>query len=224
MAIEDKSDGRTVQLKGVRLSFTDSLKEKRATVEDGKPKHSANIILEASSPHNEANRKKVTAALEEASKQAFKNPNTWKTIAEDDPKRVCFRKGERFKNKEGQVYNGYEGNYAITGAGPGGGQKRPKLLDRHKRPVEESDILDVCYGGSYADVIVSFYGTEKGGRGIFCSFEAIRSHQTGDKMGGGIYVDADDFDDLEDDDSFDSGPATGDKKPETKSSDFDFDF
>lgn len=214
MAIEEKSDGRTVQLKRVRLSFTDSLKEKRATVENGKPKHSVNIILESSSPNYDENRAKVTNALKAACEKAFKNPDAFKSIAEDDPKRVCYRKGERFKNKEGVVYAGYEGNYAISAAGPSGGDRRPKLLDRHRRPVEEGDILDVFYGGTYADVIVSFYGTEKGGRGIFASVEAVRSHQEGDRMGGGIYVDADDFDDLEDD-GFDSGSSSS-------SSDLDF--
>lgn len=208
MGIEDKSDGRTVQLKRVRLSFTDSLKEKRATVENGTPKHSCNIILESAGAEFDKNKAKVMSAIEKACEQQWKNKDAWKGIAEESPKRVAFRKGERFKNKEGKVYAGYEGNYAISAGGPGGGQRRPKLLDRRKREVEEKDILDVMYGGSYADVIVSLYGTDKGGRGIFASIEAIRSHEEGERMGGGVYVDADDFDDLEDDDSFESGPST----------------
>ena len=69
--------------------------------------------------------------------------------------------------------------------------------------MAEDDILDVMYGGVYADVILSFYGTDKGGRGVFCTIEAIRSHEEGERMGGGVVVDADDFDDLEDSDSFD---------------------
>lgn len=209
MAIDEKSDGRTVQLKRVRLSFTDSLKEKRATVENGKPKHSVNVILESSSKNYDENRAKVTTAIKAACEKAFKDPNVFKSIAEDDPKRICYRKGERFKNKEGVVYAGYEGNYAISAAGPSGGDRRPKLLDRRKRPVEESEILDVFYGGTYADVIISFYGTDKGGRGVFASIEAIRSHEEGERMGGGVYVDADDFDDLEDD-GFDSGGSSDD--------------
>lgn len=220
MAIEEKSDGRTVQLKHVRLSFTNSLKEKQATVKDGKPKHTFNVILESSDPNYKANMAKVAAALGVASEKKWKNPDAWKEIAEDNPKRVCFRKGERFKNQEtGKVYAGYEGNYAISCGTPQGGQARPKLLDRHKRPVEEKDILDVMYGGAYSDVILSFYGTDEGGRGAFCTGDAIRSHQQGDHMGGGIYVDADDFDDLGDDDSFDSGPSTSTKP---KNDDFDF--
>ena len=224
MAIEEKSDGRTVQLKRVRLSFTDSLKDKKKTSDDpnAKPKHGLNVIIEMNGPNGEANKAKVGAALRAAGEKQWKNPDAFKKIAEDNPKRVCFKKGEKFKNKEDKVYAGYEGNYAFSASGPSAGQKRPKLLDRHKREVEEKDILDVFYGGVYADVIVSFFGTDKGSRGIFASVEAIRSHQEGERMGGGIYVDADDFDDLEDD-GFDAGPAT--RKPaEKKAADFDLDF
>lgn len=209
MAIEEKSDGRTVQLKRVRLSFTKRLKTKGKTSDEAtKETHGLNIIIDKSQPTFDANIKKCEAALREAGKQAFKNENAWKDIAEDAPKRVCFRKGEKFKNKEGKVYAGYEGNYAFGANGPSGGEKRPKLLDRHKRTVEEGDINDVFYGGCYADVIVSFYGTEKGSRGIFATIEAIRSHQEGERMGGGVEVDADDFDDLEDDDSFVGGGSS----------------
>lgn len=211
MAIEDKSDGRTVQLKRVRLSFTKRLKNKAKTSDEAqKETHGCNIILEANTPHFKDNSAKVIAALKATGEKAFKNPDAYKDIAEDAPKRVCFRKGEKFKNKEGKVYAGYEGNYAFSASGPSGGEKRPKLLDRHKRPVEVEDIDDVFYGGCYADVIVSFYGTDKGSRGIFATIEAIRSHQEGERMGGGVNVDADDFDDLEDDDAFAGAGDSGD--------------
>lgn len=209
MATEQNTDGRTVQLKRVRLSFTKRLKTKGKTSEDAqKETHGLNFILESTSPHFKDNYNKCILALKAAGEKAFKNENAYKEIAEDAPKRVCFRKGERFKNKEGKVYAGYEGNYAFGANGPSGGDKRPKLLDRHKRLVEEADINDVFYGGCYADVFVSFYGTEKGSRGIFATVEAIRSHQEGERVGGGVEVDADDFDDLPDDDAFDGGGSS----------------
>lgn len=198
-SVEERGDGRTVQLKKVRLTFTESLKEARATVEDGVPKHTCTIILESDQPGFEVNKKKIMSAIEAACDKEWKSADKWKTIAEDDPKRVAFRKGERFKNRDGQVYGGFEGNYGLAVSGPHGGKKRPKMLDRHKREVGTEDILDVVYPGTYADVVVSFYGTKKGGNGMFATVEAIRSHQDGERMGGGVHVDADDFDDLEDD-------------------------
>ena len=56
MGVEDRGDGRTVQLKRVRLSFTDGLKEAKATVEDGPKKHTCNMILEADSPSYDTDR------------------------------------------------------------------------------------------------------------------------------------------------------------------------
>jgi hypothetical protein len=207
-----ETDPRTVTLKRVRLSFTDSLKDMKKTSDDpnAKPKYSCNLILEKDQPEFEANKALVMGAIRAAGEREWKDPERYKIIQEDAPKRVCFRPGERFKNKEGKVYDGYAGNFGLTCGTPGGGQKRPKLLDRRKRPVEENDILDVCYGGSYADAIVSFYGTEKGSAGIFCTLEVVRSREEGERRGGGGWSgDVDEaFEDLGvADDSFDGPDA-----------------
>lgn len=209
MATAPENDGRTVLLKGIRLSFTDGLAEKKKSAEDAEPKHSTNIILEASSPHFEANKTKCIAAMKAAGEKAWKNPDAFKTIAEDNPKRVCFKKGERFKNQEGTVYAGYEGNWAMSASGPSAGQKRPKLLDRHKRDVEVKDIPDVFYSGCYGDAYVSFFGTDKGSRGIFATVDLIRSHQEGERMAGGFVLTEDRLNALDDlDDDLDP-PTTG---------------
>lgn len=193
-------DPRTVTLKGVRLSFTDGIKEKQRTSDepDAKEKYNFNIINVAGTKHYDDNNAKIIGALKAAGEKAWKNPDAYKDIAEDNPKRVTFKKGERFKNKEGKVYAGYDGNYAFSVSGPNGGQRRPVLKDRHKRDVEEKDIEDVFYGGTFADVIVSFFGTEKGSRGIFATCELVRSLQEGERMGGGYRVTDDDLDELDD--------------------------
>lgn len=216
MTDEKQKDPRTVQLRRVRLSFTDGLFEKRKTSDDenAKPKHTCNVILEKDQPHFADNKNKIMDGIRAAGDRAWKNEDAYKGIQEDSPKRVCFRPGERFKNKDGKPYAGYEGNFGLTCGTPGAGQKRPKMYDRVKRNVAETDILDVCYGGSYADVVVSFYGTDKGSRGIFCVIEAIRSHQEGERMGGGGWDgDADDFDDLEDAEDAFAGTASADSDP-----------
>jgi hypothetical protein len=212
------ADPRTVRLKMVRLSFTDSLKDKKATVENGTPKHSCNLIVvqtpgeyklsqQAAALYKD-NLAKIQSAIKAACIEQWSKEDTWKEIQEDSPKRLCFRKGERFKNSDGEVYKGYAGNWGISASGPKGGEHRPLLLDRYKRQVEEKDILEVMAGGYYGDVVVSFFGTDKGGKGLFCSVEAIRSRQEGERLGGGPRASADDFDDLDDDDSF-SGTAAG---------------
>lgn len=208
MAEPQFPDARTVLLKKARLSFTDNLLTPGTAkgVADATPKYGCNILIERDSPNFEANDKKIREAMSEAGHQFKGNRDLYKVIIEKDAKRVAYRKGERFTNDEGKIYEGYEGNFAISATGPGGGKERPTMKDRRKRDITaiDKDIPVVCYSGSYCDAIVSFYGTDKGGLGIFCSIEAIRSHEEGARLGGGrVDVTDDMFDDLEDDDSFD---------------------
>lgn len=216
-------DPRRVHLKRVRLSFSDALYEKEKTSDDPNAvaSHHTNVIVPKDRPEFEANNAAIMAGIRAAGEQKWGDKDAFKRIAEDTPKRVCYRAGARWKNREGQVYAGYDGNFALTGKGPGkpAGSKRPKLLDRRKRRLreqataehinankifEEKEIPDIFYGGVDCDVVVSFYGTEKGSDGIFCTIEAVRSHETGERLASGGYnVDDDDFEDLEDDESFD---------------------
>jgi len=237
MSTQDK-DPRTQTLKGVILSFTDGIKEKRLprNAEPGtKEKHNFNIIVPSGTPHTEENLRRIGIALKAAGEKQWKDPDAYRKIAEDNPKRVTFKKGERFKNKEGQIYAGYEGHHAFAVSGPGGGERRPKLLDRYKRKLreqadaaeikdgrvfEEGQILDIFYSGTRADVIVSFYGTDKGSRGVFATAEVVRSHQEGERMAGGYVFDESDMDEFEDfgDDGLDEISAS---ETSAKSDEFD---
>ena len=212
--IERDKTGRTILLKRVRLSFADSLKEPSVPkkAEPGtKPTHSANVLIEKDRPDFEEKRAMIVEGLKAAAREFKKPEDWWSKLLENSPKQLCFRKGTSFATDEGEVYKGYENALVIVGKGPGGGSKRPILKDRHKRDVAVEDINDVLYNGSYADVSVSFYGTDKGGTArLTCSFEVIRGHQEGERMGGGgVGYSDDDFDELVDDDStFDGGPSS----------------
>ena len=232
MAINNKfirtydDDARVVMLKGVRLSFTESLKDKKASIENGPLKHSCNILIENDQPGYEEKKQAIVAAMKAACVQKKKPEEFYKEIATDNPSRVSYRKGERFKNKQTrEVYAGYADNWAIAGSGPSAGQKRPVLYSRNKRklgaPGQQEcftvdDIPDIFYSGTYADVKVSMYYTDKGGDGLFATIESIRSLETGERMsGGGVTTTADEYDDAEDDDAFDGASGS--------SSDDDFD-
>lgn len=213
MATVKEKDPRQVTLKRVILSFTDSLLEKKKTSDDpnAKPKHGLNIIIPDGEKYSKQNRERCVAAIEAACEKQWKKPKFWKDIKEDNPKRLCYRDGSKFKNKEGQIYQGYDGPgiKAFSASGPSAGQRRPVLRDRHKRRVEEKDILDVCYSGTYADVIVSFFGTDKGSAGVFASCEVIRSWQEGERMAGGYQFDEDDLDEMDDAEDDDDDGLTG---------------
>lgn len=226
---EKKNDGRTVMLKGVPISFTDSLKDAKATVTGGALKHGCNVLIVKDSKTEAENKAKILSAIRAACVMEFGEgkEDFFKVIADDDPKRVAYRKGERFKNSETQeVYKGYAGNMVIPGYGPGGSKspKRPKLFNRRRKQLGEvnengkpfftvDDIPEIFYSGVICDVKVSFYAVshkDQGGNGLFATIEAIRSYEEGERMAGGsVQTSADEFDDLDDDDDLDSGSTGG---------------
>lgn len=209
--IDRDKTGRTIMVTG-RVSFAETLQEaKGSKAQPDNPTHGANLIVLRDRPDFAETQAVIIKALENTCVEAKRPKDWWKGLFEDDPKQLCLRKGERFKDRDGKVYLGYEGNLIVVGKGPKAGKARPgKLMDRHKRPIEVKDINEVIYNGTLADMQIAFYYTDKHGPArITCSIEGIRSHQEGERLGGGgTYVDDDDFDTLEADDSFDSGPAT----------------
>lgn len=198
------SDEQTVTLKKVRLSFP-SLREPTASITNGAKKFRGAFIIDPNAPEGAANLAACQAAVAAAELAEFKKNEVLKHIR--DPKRLCMREGKDFVNAEGEIYNGYEGMVGVTTTA----NKRPVLLDRKKNRVEPEDIEDIFYGGVFVDAQIRFYcvsSKEKGGNGLFASVNAIRSHQEGESFGG-VSVDVDAFDDLEDieeDDGF-SEPA-----------------
>ncbi|MEG3175801.1 DUF2815 family protein [Sphingomonas sp. RB3P16] len=226
-----KDDGRTVMLKRVPISFTDSLHIAKPTVKDGVPKHTTNVLILPGSPNEAENKAKTLSAMRAACVAEFGEgkEDFFKRIAEDNPSRVAYRKGERFRNSEtDEIYKGYEGAMVIAGAGPGGSKKprRPKMFNRRRKAMDEineangkpfftvNDIPEIFYSGVICDVKISWYGVsgkDHGGNGLFCSIEAIRSYEEGERMaGGGTATNADEFDEADDDD-LDDTPAVGSK-------------
>ena len=200
MAEDKQPDLRRVTLKNVRLSFTDALREKKRSHPTGPLKFGCNFINETAQPEFAANERAIKRAIEAAETKEFGEKGVGKIARTvDDPKRIAYRAGEKFKNKEGEIYGGYANNFGLTTKA----ERRPNLWDRHKRDVEVEDIEDVFQAGFYCDAIVSFYCTskeEQGGNGLFASVEAIRSRQTGETFGAGNNTKAEDFEDLADED------------------------
>lgn len=215
MTEEKAKNPRIATLKNVIGSFTDSLKDAKATVKNGVPKHGLNIIVPANEPDSEANNAAIVAALETTGEEQWQKKDKWKSIQSKDPKRVQYRAGEHFTNADDEIYRGYEGSMVVPAYGPGGTKnpKRPLIMDRKKNWIWNPDkgaeqlgkILEVVYSGVRMDVKVEFYpvtGADAGGDGIFTAVHLIRSRQVGERMAGGYRVDesdVDDFDDLEDD-------------------------
>lgn len=219
----DDRDPRTVLLKRIRLRHPDI---KEMGEYQGKLSFRQKLVIEfvgedeKAKKYAQENKEKSVSAMKAACVEKWKKEDVWKGIQEDNPKRVSFRKGERFKSQEtGVIYAGFEGNYGISTSGPSGGKFRPKLKDRYKRDVVEADIEAVFYDGVYCDAFVSFYGSDEGGRGVFASVELLRSWQEGEKFGHNFSYDEDELDDPDDLDDDDLGAARSDSKPSTDAAD-----
>lgn len=216
MTTEATKEKRLVLLKNVRLMFTDSIKTAKATVTNGVPKHTCVPLLEADTPEFDENLRKVVGALQACGEEGWKKADFYKSLAENKPDRLSFRRGEKCRNQEtGEIYKGFEGNIAITPcSGPGGSKnpKRPLIMARKKNDwvwnpdrgfQNEGRINDVVYSGVRADVKIEFYpvsGSDQGGNGIFATIQLIRSREEGERIGGGYTFsdeEMDEFDDLE---------------------------
>lgn len=202
MTTQTKTEAQEVTIKKCRLSFP-NLRTKTASVAGGKEKFGCNFIIDPSTPHGKdavAKLKKAIAAAEVATFGAGKEGVIAKTV--DDPKRIAVRPGSKFKNADGEVYDGYENMIGISCSA----DKRPTLFDRNKNEVDVEDIEDVFVGGYTCDAVVRLFcvkDKDKGGNGLFAQVKGIRSWQEGEVFGSAP-VSADAFDDIDEDDGMGS--------------------
>ena len=171
-----------------RLSFA-HLFEPSASVDGGKLKYRANLLIDPSTPEGKADLKRIEVIRKAVELEKFKkSPKDYK----DD--RCCIRDGDTFESgKTGQTYDGYEGMVVIVASN----DRRPVVVDRDRTPLAADDGKP--YSGCYVKANLRFYavsGKDKGGDGFFCGLEAVQFYKDGDAFGAAP-VDADDvFDDL----------------------------
>lgn len=199
-------DAQTIQISNVRLSFP-TLREAEASIEGGKKKFGANFLIDPQTESGKANIAACMKAIEAAEIAEFGEVGAIAKRVED-PKRQALRRGEKFKNQEGEVYEGYAGMIGISARA----DRRPKLFDRYRKEVPIENIDDVFVGGYACDAIIRFFcvkGQDKGGAGLFCTIHAIRSRQEGQAFGFVNNTTGDDFEELPDDNGFDAPSSSG---------------
>lgn len=219
MSEDTKTEVGVVMLKGVRLSFADTLYD--AEKGDSIPKtgknagkqpwrNSINLLLpDKDSPEGKALEKACKAAMVEARDKEWPK----------DPPRI---KGEKLAMRDGdeESWAGYAGRYYVsasrTSYGPIGGE-RPKhpyrIIGPRKAKDPETGQLrfpdvkegdpNAPYAGCFVNAKVRFWAqdsTEYGKR-INCSIEAIQFAAHGEAFGGGAKTNVDEeFDDMDGDD------------------------
>lgn len=184
-----------------RLSF-DSLFEPDASVEGGKLKYRANILIDPNTDVGRKNIKKIENAIRLVELEKFgKSPAQYKS--ED---RKCFFDGDDCLNSKTQKpYDGYAGMKMLKAIS----DKRPSVVDRDKSPLTADDGKP--YAGSYNNFFVRIYGVkgaDKGGNGCFCSLECVQFAKDGEPFGAAPVDPNSVFKDISGDDDNDIGDSS----------------
>lgn len=183
---EKKKDPARVLLKNVRLSYPALWKPKPfgGKGDQGEPKFQANFLMEKDDKLGAKNIAKMEDAID------FVKGEKWPKGA---PKlasaKICLRDSEDMET----ISDGYDGCMYVSASNG----KKPRVLDSDGLDVKEGDE-GAPYAGCYVDAIVRVWAQDNEyGKRINCSLEGVKFRDDGEAFGAAP-VDADDFDDDDD--------------------------
>lgn len=167
-----QSDIAKVKLQNVRLSFP-HLFVPKANDEGGKPKYSADLILDKKQ-HAETI-KKIDVFIQRVALDFFKKKVTLKHAALHD--------GTEREDKDGGYKDGYGEDVMYVVAK---NDQQPPIVDR-----DPSVTLTAAdrrpYGGCYVNAVIRLfaYDHKTGGKGVSASLEAVQFYKDGKSFGAG---------------------------------------
>lgn len=176
-----------VALKNVRLAFPALFQPQSVNGSD--PRFSGVFIMEPDSP----NVKALETAMKDVAvaKWGDKGEKILAKLKKD--KRVCLQDGDDKTNKEGDVYDGFEGMMCVSA----NRDSRPLLLDRDKTELSQADGKP--YAGCYVNASIELWAQDnKYGQRVNASLRGVQFFKDGDAFAGGTPVSEDEFDDLSD--------------------------
>jgi hypothetical protein len=192
-----------IKIEGVRLSFADLWRPKTIKRQDGTespPKYSANFLIPKDGDLTAivgGKRMPIMKALKQAKTDAIA-----KKLGDEKAKTLKI-KSSAYAVKDGneENYDGYEGQWYVSA----NNAKKPKVIGRDKRPLDEAS--GVIYSGCYVNAIVTLWYQPAGIKNnnpvphaVYASLEAVQFVRDGEAFGApGVDVD-EDFEDLTDDD------------------------
>lgn len=196
MATKTEKDPFKLVLSSHRVSYV-TLKEPKA-FEEGKPaKYSVTYLIPKDHPDVERI-KKVIKAMYEANKEGHFKGLPFTSPKIDSP----LRDGDEYadeKEAEGKDGEAYRGCYYLLASST----SQPKAFD-----VDKQDILDLdeVYSGCYCRGLIkgwAYNNTTYKKRGFSFFLESVLKTADGDRLGGGNFASADDYDDEADDTELD---------------------
>lgn len=186
-----------LQIQDARVSFANGLFKSSAFEEGQVPKFGADFILGPEAKvfrvtkdaDGKITRTPITlaAAELEVANEAWKGKGK-EMLASFEASKKSIRDGNKRVNKDGDVYDGYEGCWYVTAKATA----RPALYDAGGNPTTEED--GVIYSGCYVHVSFDLYANVKPKtRGVFAGLTGVKFSREGDSFGGGAKSEADDF-------------------------------
>jgi hypothetical protein len=194
-----------LKVTNTRVGFANGLFKARAMEEGQQAKYGADFILGPDSKVFRQNGDKswtettLKAAQLEVANDAWKGKGA-EMIEDLEASKKSYRNGNKRKNKDGEVYEGYDDAWYVTAKSA----TKPKLFDRRPKNADGSENLvteesGIIYSGCYVNVTFDLYAnTQAKNRGIFAGLTGAQFVKDGDSFGGGGSAKADDFDDLGD--------------------------
>jgi Protein of unknown function (DUF2815) len=188
--------GTIVQLKHVRIAFTDNLFEPAQYEGQGDFRHSATFIVEPGS----ANDKAIQAAINaEATALWGKKAEAFLEDMRTNKNKFSYIKNK--KDKSGEVYEGFENMYALSAIRK---QKdgAPLFLHNVKDPATGkakrlSGSEGVIYAGCYVNAKVEMWAQGGTYSGMRCGLLGVQFDAPGDSFGGASRPTDEGFDSVE---------------------------
>ena len=193
--------GTIVQLKHVRIAFIDELFEPGQYEGKGDFRHTATFIVEPGSENDKA----IQAAIQAEAKAAW--PKNHEGMLEDlrgDKKAFSYTKNK--KDKTGEVYDGFQNMYALSGVRKAK-DGAPMFLHNVSEPHPEkpgktrakrlTGKEGVIYAGCYVNAKVEMWAQVGKYNGMRCGLMGVQYDAPGDSFGGASRVTDDGFEAIE---------------------------
>lgn len=193
--------GTIVQLKHVRIAFIDELFEPGQYEGKGDFRHTATLIVEPGSENDKA----IQAAIQAEAKLAWGKHAEGKLEDLKGDKKAFSYLMKPKKNSSGDVYDGFENTYSLSGVRKAK-DGAPLFLHNVKDPATgKAQRLTgkegVIYAGCYVNAKVEMWAQSGAHSGMRCGLLGIQYDAPGDSFGGASRPSDDGFDavDAEDD-------------------------
>lgn len=168
----------TLMLRSKRIAFPDLAKPR--SINGGKPTYGTRIIIDPTDTDVAA----IDAAMLEVANAQWKESGKQVLDMLTENGRVAFSR-KAYRNKEGKVYDGFEGKYSLGASAPE--NKRPGYFDEFGQElIDEADVGRKLYAGCYAHVKVEIYPLlRQDGNRINCALLGVMYAGPGEAFGGG---------------------------------------